>query len=41
MKRWNIPAWLEQEIVRRDKSCVYCGVMFGSSAATIPVGNTS
>ena len=25
---WNIPAWLEAEIRKRDKSCVYCGVKF-------------
>jgi hypothetical protein len=36
MNRWNIPAWLEQEIVRRDTSCVYCGVIFGSSAGSRP-----
>jgi 5-methylcytosine-specific restriction endonuclease McrA len=29
MNRWNIPAWLEREIILRDKSCVYCGVVFG------------
>jgi len=28
MNRWNIPAWLEREIILRDKSCVYCGVVF-------------
>jgi hypothetical protein len=28
MNRWNIPAELEQEIMRRDKSCIYCGVVF-------------
>lgn len=21
---WNIPAWLEKEVRKRDKSCVYC-----------------
>src|ERR1039457_1639556 len=30
MNRWNIPAWLEREIILRDKCCVYCGAMFGS-----------
>lgn len=25
---WNIPRWLEEEIRERDKSCVYCGVIF-------------
>jgi len=29
MNRWNIPEWLEREIIRRDTSCVYCGVVFG------------
>jgi len=29
MNRWNIPVWLEQEVKQRDKSCVYCGVVFG------------
>jgi hypothetical protein len=26
--RWNIPQWLELEILTRDKHCVYCGVRF-------------
>jgi hypothetical protein len=25
---WNIPAWLETEVRKRDKACVYCGVEF-------------
>jgi hypothetical protein len=29
MNRWNIPNWLEQEVIERDKSCIYCGVNFG------------
>jgi 5-methylcytosine-specific restriction endonuclease McrA len=29
MNRWNIPEWLEKEIIRRDTSCVYCSVVFG------------
>lgn len=29
MNRWNIPAWLEREVVARDSNCVYCGVKFG------------
>ena len=29
MNRWKIPAWLEQEVIERDRSCVYCGVVFG------------
>jgi biotin synthase-like enzyme len=28
MNRWNIPAWLEAEIVKRDQACVYCGIAF-------------
>lgn len=30
MNRWNIPDVLEQEIIQRDRSCVYCGVAFGA-----------
>jgi len=26
MNRWDIPAWLEEEVRVRDKKCVYCGV---------------
>lgn len=26
MNRWGMPAWLEEEVRERDKSCVYCGV---------------
>jgi len=28
MNRWNIPDWLEREIIERDRSCVYCGIDF-------------
>ena len=28
MNRWNIPQWLEVEVVERDRSCVYCRVAF-------------
>src|SRR5262245_13266013 len=28
MNRWNIPSWLEREVVERDRSCVYCGTSF-------------
>jgi hypothetical protein len=28
LNRWNIPEWMEKEIVRRDKACVYCAVPF-------------
>ena len=26
MNRWSIPAWLEEEVKARDRTCVYCGV---------------
>ncbi len=26
MNVWNIPDWLEKEVRKRDKYCVYCGV---------------
>ena len=26
MNRWGIPAWLEEEVKARDKTCVYCRV---------------
>lgn len=25
---WNIPDWLESEVRKRDKTCVYCGIEF-------------
>jgi hypothetical protein len=28
MNRWNIPGWLEREVMARDTRCVYCGVSF-------------
>jgi len=28
MNRWNIPEWLEREIIDRDTHCVYCGIEF-------------
>ena len=31
MNRWNIPSWLEREVIARDKECVYCGVAFSHS----------
>ncbi len=31
MNRWNIPAELEQEVRQRDKSCVYCAIVFGTA----------
>lgn len=29
MNRWNIPDWLEREVLERDRKCVYCGIEFG------------
>lgn len=31
---WNIPAWLETEVRKRDKACVYCGVEFTPAKAS-------
>jgi len=28
MNRWNIPAWLEAQVIERDRRCIYCGVEF-------------
>ena len=28
---WNIPDWLEKEVKKRDKKCIYCGVEFEAS----------
>ena len=28
MNKWNIPEWLEREVINRDTCCVYCGVNF-------------
>ena len=33
MNRWNIPDWLEREIIERDRQCVYCGVEFNGQGA--------
>jgi hypothetical protein len=33
MNRWNIPDWLEREVMERDRCCVYCGVEFVSTNA--------
>lgn len=32
MNRWNIPEWLEREVLERDRACVYCGVSFTVSS---------
>ena len=34
MNRWNIPAWLEREVLSRDTRCVYCGTDFTLPATT-------
>ena len=31
MNRWNIPDWLEKEVRKRDRNCVYCGIEFDNS----------
>ena len=28
MNRWEIPGWLEREVIERDRCCVYCGIEF-------------
>tara|TARA_R110001599_G_scaffold82293_14_gene221593 strand:+ start:5164 stop:5490 length:327 start_codon:yes stop_codon:yes gene_type:complete len=28
MNKWNIPEWLEREVLARDTACVYCGCEF-------------
>jgi len=32
--RWNIPDWLEREVIARDQHCVYCGIPFQGTNAT-------
>ena len=34
VNRWNIPEWLEQEVLARDASCIYCGIAFSLPALT-------
>ncbi len=34
MNRWNIPEWLEREVIERDTHCIYCGVDFVLSNET-------
>ena len=31
MNRWNIPKWLEREVIVRDTDCVYCRSPFSDS----------
>jgi 5-methylcytosine-specific restriction endonuclease McrA len=28
MNKWGIPAWLEADVRRRDRECIYCHVPF-------------
>jgi len=28
VNKWNIPEWLEKEVMERDQICVYCGIDF-------------
>ncbi len=32
MNRWNIPNWLEEEVIARDTNCVYCRSPFAEGA---------
>ncbi len=34
MNAWDIPAWLEAEVLARDTHCVYCGVAFAPKGST-------
>jgi hypothetical protein len=34
MNTWNIPDWLEREVIERDRSCVYCRIEFVSTNET-------
>ena len=34
MNRWNIPHWLECEVIERDRCCVYCGEEFAEQSAS-------
>jgi hypothetical protein len=31
--RWHIPYWLEHQVLQRDTSCIYCGIVFGFADA--------
>lgn len=36
---WNIPDWLELEVIERGKRCIYCGIDFSiehTSRSTAP-----
>jgi hypothetical protein len=34
VNRWKIPTWLEEEVLQRDRKCIYCGITFGILSAT-------
>jgi hypothetical protein len=34
MNRWNIPDWLEHEVIERDCCCIYCGVDFTAQSVS-------
>ena len=34
MNKWGIPAYLEQEVIARDRNCIYCGTEFKESSRT-------
>ena len=34
VNRWNIPDWLEREVIARDRHCIYCGVTFTATSAS-------
>jgi hypothetical protein len=35
MNRWNIPDWLEREVLERDRRCVYCQVEFSENTTAV------
>jgi hypothetical protein len=32
--KWSVPDWLEKEVRKRDKACVYCGIKFTPTQVT-------
>ena len=34
LNKWNIPDWLEREVIERDYRCVYCGIEFAAVNTT-------
>jgi hypothetical protein len=35
MNKWGIPTNIEEQVIERDKKCVYCGVEFSDSTRTV------